>query len=304
MRTTFDVILDAMLTGRAGMDVPRIEQAITRYLSIAGWVTALTLMRVPAWVPYPGSRAAGRAGAYLRSIAAEAVRQARAEGSGNLLRSLAEATDPGTGRAMSDQDLADNFLTFMSAGHETTALALTWTFYLLSLHPAVEQRVVDEIAAVTGGAPLHHAHVQQLVYTRQVLDESMRLYPPAALIARRALRDVHLDGRLLPAGSPVYVPVYAVHRHERLWEEPDRFDPERFRPERAQARDRYAYLPFGAGPRICIGMGFAITEAVVLLATLLRSYRLVLRPGFRPNMQLRVTLRPGGGMPMQLQRRC
>lgn len=304
MHTTFEVIIDAMLTGRGSMDVHRIEQAITQYLSVIGWVTAMTMMRLPAWMPYPGSRTAKRARAYLMSIAADAVQQARAAGAGdNLLSALAAATDPSTGRAMSDLDLAHNFLTFMTAGHETTALVLTWTFYLLSLHPLVEQRVLDEVEAVTGGAPIEAAHVERLIYTRQVLDESMRLYPPAALIARRALREVQLGGRTLPDGSPVYVPVYAVHRHTRLWDQPDRFDPERFRPDLAQARDRYAYLPFGAGPRICIGMGFAITEAVVLLATLLRNFRLTLRPGFEPGLKLSVTLRPAGGMPMKVERR-
>lgn len=303
METTFDVILDAMLSGRDDMDVRRIEESITSYLSVAGWVAALTLMRVPSWVPYPGSGAARRACAYMKSVAAQAVRQARQSGSGNLLRSLAGATDPSTGRAMTDQDLADNFLTFMSAGHETTAVALTWTLYLIGLYPAVEQRLLDEITAVTGGGPLQAEHVEQLAYTRRVLEESMRLYPPAALVVRRALRDVRLGDRELPAGSPVYVPIYAIHRHVALWNDPDRFDPDRFRPERARARDRYAYMPFGAGPRSCIGMGFAMTEAVVILATLLRSFRLALRPGFRPRLKLRVTLRPGDGMPMRLYRR-
>jgi cytochrome P450 len=301
MRTTFDVILDAMLSGRAGMDAARIERAITEYLSIVGWVTAMTMMHIPAWVPFPGSRAAGRARAYLKSAAAAAVRQAREAGAGNLMRALADATDPATGRAMSDKDLADNFLTFMSAGHETTALALTWTFYLLGLYPAAEQRVLEEIERVTGGEPLQAAHVDQLAYTRQVLEESMRLYPPVALMARRTLREVRLDGRVLAAGTPTFVPIYAIHRHELLWDEPDRFDPERFGP--GHARDRYAYLPFGSGPRICIGMGFALTEAAVILAALLRSFRLALRPGHRPRMQLRVTLRPAGGMPMRLYRR-
>jgi cytochrome P450 len=305
MRTTFDVILDAMLFGRDSMDVGRIAQAITDYLAAMGWVTLLAMLRLPSWVPYPGSRKAARARLYLKDVAATAVRRARDAGSaaGNLLTALAGAADPATGRCMDDQDLADNFLTFMTAGHETTALAVTWTLYLLSFYPSVEQRIVAEVESVTGGGPLHATHVESLAYARQVVQESMRLYPPAPMIVRTSLREVTLDGRVLAPGTFAYIPIYAVHRHVRLWEEPGRFDPERFRPDIAERRDRYAYLPFGAGPRICIGMSFALTEATVILATLLRSFRLRLRPDHEPRMQLRVTLRPAGGMPMRLERR-
>ena len=163
---------------------------------------------------------------------------------------------------MNSVDIRNNLLTFISAGHETTALALTWTFYLLSLHPEIEQRVKQEIAEV---------HIESLVYTNQVLQEAMRLYRPAALIVRAALRDVELGNEHIKAGTTIYVPVYAIHRHERLWRDPDRFDPSRFDPRAVEARDRYAYLPFGAGPRICIGQNFAQTEATVVLATLLWS---------------------------------
>lgn len=131
----------------------------------------------------------------------------------------------------------------------------------------------------------------------------MRLYPPAPLIVRSAKRSVSLGGRRIAPGTMIYIPSYAIHRHLRLWDEPDRFDPDRFLPERVQLRDRYAYLPFGAGPRICIGMGFALLEGTVILASLLRSFRLALKPTHCPQMQLSVTLRPVGGMPMAVRRR-
>ncbi|MGA8291439.1 MAG: cytochrome P450, partial [Rhodoplanes sp.] len=181
-----------------------------------------------------------------------------------------------------------------------TALALTWTFYLLSLHPEIEQRVKGEVAAVTGGGPVRPEHIEALGFTNQVIQEAMRLYPPVALIVRAARNDVVLDGEPIRAGSTVYIPVYAVHRHEKLWSDPDRFDPSRFEPEAAKARDRCSYLPFGAGPRICVGQGFAQMEAAAVLATLLRSFRLELRPGYIPEPRLRVTLRPGAGMPMRI----
>lgn len=131
----------------------------------------------------------------------------------------------------------------------------------------------------------------------------MRLYPPAPVVVRAAIRDVYLGNELIRAGSPTYIPVYAIHRHQLLWDEPDTFDPDRFVPEAVKARHRFAYLPFGAGPRICIGMSFALLEAVVILATLLRSVRLELRPNYVPELKQRITLRPAAGMPMRLDRR-
>jgi len=221
----------------------------------------------------------------------------------DLITRLLKATDPETGRAMSDRDVVDNVLTFITAGHETTALALTWTFYLLSLHPEIEERVVQEIEAVTQGSALREEHVEALSYTRQVILEAMRLYPPAPVVVRTATRDVSLGAEVIRAGSPTYIPIYAIQRHRLLWDEPDTFDPDRFAPEAVKARHRYAYLPFGAGPRICIGMSFALSEAVVILATLLRSVRLSLRPSFVPELKQRVTLRPAAGMPMRIQSR-
>jgi cytochrome P450 len=218
----------------------------------------------------------------------------------DLLSLLTNATDPETGKSMNVMDVRDNLLTFITAGHETTALALTWTFYLLSLHPEVERRVKREIAAVTGEGSVHAKHIDALTYTNQVIQEAMRLYPPAALIVRAARRDVELGNEQIRAGTTVYVPVYAVHRHEKLWREPDQFDPSRFEPGVVKARDRYAYLPFGAGPRVCIGQNFAQREATAVLVTLLSSFQLKLRPGHDPEPRLRVTLRPAGGMPMRI----
>jgi cytochrome P450 len=188
----------------------------------------------------------------------------------------------------------------MIAGHETTALALTWTFYLLSLHPHIEARVRSEIAAVTGGSAMRWEHIESLRYTQQVIQEAMRLYPPVPLIVREAQRVLRLGTETIGPGTLVYMPIYAVHRHEEFWDRPDMFDPDRFAPEAVKARDRYGYLPFGAGARICIGMSFAQMEATAVLAVLLSSLRLRLRPGYVPEPKLRVTLRPACGMPMRL----
>jgi cytochrome P450 len=305
MHTTFDIIVETMLSGRAGIDADRVEQGITEYLESTSWTVALALLRAPRWVPYPGQKRAERARDYLREevLRIVAARRASAERRPDLIGLLLEAQDPETGRAMSDQDLADNLLTFITAGHETTALALTWTFYLLDLHPEIADRVLDEIANVTGGGPLRTGHVEQLAYTRQVLQEAMRLYPPAPIVVREAEQDIVLGSERVAAGTSVYVPVYAIHRHARLWDEPDRFDPDRFALDATKARHRYAYLPFGAGPRICIGMSFALLEATAILAVLLPALRLS-RAGERaPDLKLRITLRPGAGLPMHVEAR-
>ncbi|PWT89036.1 MAG: hypothetical protein C5B56_07840 [Proteobacteria bacterium] len=180
------------------------------------------------------------------------------------------------------------------------ALALTWTFYLLSLYPEVEERVRREVAAQTGGGPLRPEHIDALPYARQVIQEAMRLYPPAALIVREARRDLRLDGEEVRAGTTVCIPVYAVHRHEAYWRNPDEFDPSRFEADAIAARDRYVYLPFGAGPRICIGQGFAQLEGTAILATIIRAFRFCMRSDYVPEMSLRITLRPTAGMPMRV----
>ena len=301
MLTTYDVIVRTML-GHDGIDAERVEHAVNDYLDPLGWVIAMSIARLPRWLPHPGRLRSDRARRFLRReiVGMIAKRRGAPEARDDLLALLLAARDPDTGHAMSDRDLADNILTFITAGHETTALALTWTFYLLDRRPEAAERIRAEIEQVTGGGALSAEHVAGLAYTRQVLQEAMRLYPPAAVVVREAVRPVRIGAEELPAGAQVYIPIYAVHRHELLWEAPDVFDPERFAPEAVKARHRYAYLPFGAGPRICIGMSFAMIEGVLILATLLRATRQSLRAGFEPELRLRVTLRPGRGMPMRI----
>ncbi|RVU14548.1 cytochrome P450 [Methylobacterium oryzihabitans] len=306
MRTTFDIIVETMLSGHGRIDVARVAKGVTDYLESTSWVFALTLAGAPAWMPYPGRRRAETAKHYLRDELARLVAEGRrdgTEGRSDLLSLLLTARDPETGRAMDDTDVADNLLTFVTAGHETTALALTWALYILALHPETEAAVAEEVRTVVGdGAPTAD-DVDALTYTRQVIQEAMRLYPPAPVVVRAALDDLDLGGHRILKGTPITIPIYAIHRHARLWNEPDRFDPARFAPEAAKARDRYSYLPFGAGPRICIGLSFAMMEAVAILAVLVRDLRFRLRPGFVPTLKQRITLRPAEGMPMRVGRR-
>ena len=302
MRTAFEIIVATMISGDSEMEVAPFGRAIDDYLSQTQWKIALAHLGAPDWTPHPGARRGAAAARFLRNETARTIarRRARGEPGRDLLGLLLEARDPETGLGLSEDGLVDNLLTFVAAGHETTALALAWTLRLIAERPEVEARMLAEIAALRAPLAEDPGGVDRLTYTRQVLMESMRLYPPAPLIVRRTVREVRLGEVWIPAGESVHVPVYALHRNRGLWDRPDAFDPDRFAPALHAARDRYAYLPFGAGPRVCIGMGLAITECLVVLATLLPAFRFVADRDAMPETQFRVTLRPRGGMPMRV----
>jgi cytochrome P450 len=305
MQVTFDIILETMLSGRGDIDVAAVDRSMRDFLESTSWAVALSALGAPLWTPFPGKRRAERAHRYLRQMVAKRVDERRHTGErrDDLLSLMLDAKDPETGEGLSDTSIRDNILTFVAAGHETTALALTWTFYLLSRHPDIEQRVLHEIDQVTGGAPLEAQNVPLLTYTRQVVMESMRVYPPVAMVVRQPTRDMVIGGVTVKPETNVFIPIYAIHHHELLWNDPDVFDPDRFAPEAVKARHRWSYLPFSAGPRICIGMGFALIEAVAILGTLLPAVRLEAPPDFVPTPKLRVTMRPKEGMVMEKKAR-
>ena len=304
MRTTFDIIVATMMAGDHGVDVARFGRAMNAYLDQTTWKMALSLLGAPAWAPHPGCVRGAAAARYLRGTIARGIADRRRSGrcGDDLLGLMLQARDPETGEGMPDDSLVDNLLTFIAAGHETTAIVLAWTFWLLAEHPEIEARVLAEMAGAPeapGGGP----NLEALAYTRQVVMEVMRLYPPAPLIVRKTLSEIRLGGARIPAGRSVHVPVYAVHRHARLWLQPERFDPDRFGPAESGARDRYAYIPFGAGPRVCIGMGFAMTECLAILAELLPAFRVTRAAAARPETRFKVTLRPHGGVGMTVSPR-
>ncbi|WP_375454391.1 cytochrome P450 [uncultured Methylobacterium sp.] len=302
MRTTFDVIVATMVSGDSQLEVEPFGRAIETYLGQTSWKIALGMLNAPDWTPHPGARAGAAAARYMRSEVARTVerRRERGEPGADLLGLLLHAQDPETGEGLSDESLIDNLLTFVAAGHETTALALTWTLRMLAEHPEIERRVLEEISGLDEDLVAAPDAADRLAYTRQVVLEVLRLYPPAPLIVRRATADIRLGDKVVQAGESIHVPIYAVHRHELLWDRPQVFDPDRFAPAAAASRDRYAFLPFGAGPRVCIGMGLALTECLVILATLLPAFRFVPAMAEMPSSQFRVTLRPKGGMPMRI----
>lgn len=304
VRITFDIILDTVLSGGDDLDIEEASREITVYLETLGRPNIGDILGLPPSLKKLTARRGVRAATYLRSKVEAMIARRRHEGHGrgDLVDLLMQAKDPESGRAMSDKDLRDNLITFIGAGHETTALALTWSLYLLSQAPHVAGRVRSEIAAVAGDATITQAHVDRLTYTRQVLLEAMRLYPPVAALPRQASRDTTLAGQSVPKGTFIIVPIYALHRHRTLWKDPDVFDPDRFAPELGLERQRYQYMPFGAGLRICIGMGFALNEGVAVLATLMRNAHLDHDPTHAIRPLVRITMRPQGGMPMTLQR--
>ena len=218
------------------------------------------------------------------------------DGRGDLLTMLVSARDEETGEGLGDQQLRDEVMTLLLAGHETTAMALAWTFYLLSLHPGPRRRLEEEVDAVLGRRPPGLDDLPRLTYTRMVLEESMRLYPPAWVITRSATGADELGGFSIPAGDMVLLSPYVTHHDPALWEDPEGFDPERFAPAAEGTRPRYAYYPFGGGPHLCIGAGFAMMEATIVLATVAQRLRLDLEPGRPVTIEPLVTLRPSLGI--------
>jgi cytochrome P450 len=262
-------------------------------------------LQLPSWVPTAKNLREKGALARLDEILQGliATRRSSGEQTNDLLSVLLGATDEESGSGMSDQQLRDEMMTLFLAGHETTAMALTWTWYLVSQHPDVATRLHAELDQVLRGRIPTVADLVLLPYTEMVIREAMRLYPPAAGFAREPIEDVTIAGYTVPRGSLVTVNTYALHRDARFFEEPDRFKPERFAAGWEDRMPRYAYLPFGGGPRVCIGNGFALMEARLILATVAARWRVTLEAGQTVVPVQLVTTRPKNGIRMQLQRR-
>ena len=305
-RATFDVVSATLLPSADNTVGPEIEHSVQVFQKSGGWNQLLAAMNVPRWFPRPGYFAGARAIFTLRSAAAAMIRERReavekgAPEPDDLMHRLIVARDPESGQSMNDQQLIDNLLTFYLAGHETTAKALTWTLYLLARSPHWSAALKDEIARVTSGAPVASEHIEKLVLVQQVVKESMRLYPPVPIMSRQCVADTTIGAHPIRAGVSILMPIYVMHRHTKRWEDPDAFDPTRFAPENEAKIPRYQYMPFGAGPRICIGLSFALIEATAMLATLLQHVRFEMVEGHVPAPVARVTLIPKGGMPLRV----
>ena len=305
-RVTLEVLERTIFTHGLARDPDALSSAITRYFEAIGPIDPLDVFGMPDWLPRIGRLRARPSLRFFEEVVDELVASRKAllvrgePAPADLLTRLLEAADPETGRGLTDIEVKANIVTFIGAGHETTANALSWSLYLLSQAPDMRERVERE---VDGASEADRLDPARLPFTRAVVDEAMRLYPPVPFMSRSPIADDRVAGHRVPKGSLVMIAPYVLHRHKRLWSEPDAFDPDRFMPARRGAIDRFAYLPFGAGPRVCIGASFSIQEAVIVLARLVGAVRLDLMPGHKVVPVHRVTLRPGGGLPMRVSLR-
>ena len=296
------------IVARALFSVDIVEHASVIGESLTTMNEAMGQAGLSALLPFLPTRANRRIRAAKRALDEViwriiAHRRASTAATDDMLSILLSARDRERDKPLSDKQIRDEVATFLLAGHETTANALAWTWYLLGQNPDAEDKLCAELAEVLGGRAPCVEDLPRMRYTAMVIDESMRLYPPAWAFSRSNLDEDELGGYRIRRGSLIYISQYVTHRHPAFWEEPDRFEPERFTPERVAARPKYAYFPFGGGPRTCIGSQFALAEAALILGTLAQRYRLRLVPNHRVEMQPLVTLRPRYGVKVVVQPR-
>ena len=302
LTATFDVICDVALSGREHFDSETFAKAITQYFQTAGRASLLDFLGFPEWFPRPGELLAGSSVRTMHSMVATAIDARRKHATGladDLLDHMLAAQDPETGQRMSPQDLIHNMQFFIVAGHETTALALSWALYLLANSPEHQERARAEVSGQLNGRTAEAADLVAMPFIQQVLEEAMRLYPPVGLLARNVLAEDELCGRVMKPNDILFLPIWALHRHELLWDRPELFDPDRF-DSAGPKRDKYQYLPFGAGPRVCVGANFAMMQAQIILASLIQRFRF--RPSQpAPHPVMTMTVRPEPGVFLELQ---
>jgi cytochrome P450 len=304
---TLNVLASTIFSDGIGGEYEQFRLAMNAYFGVIGRIGALDLLGVPQSVPRPGRRRLRRTMAYFEGIIDQIIESRRqrlagrpdAEGPSDLLTLLLRTADPATARSMSPAEIRSNILTFLSAGHETTANTLAWSIFLLSQAPQWRARVRAEAARELAG-PVEGL-ADRLIVTRAVIEETLRLYPPIAALSRVAEAADTLSSIAIRPRSLVVIAPYVLHRHHLHWEQPDLFDPSRFLPERRPAIPRFAYLPFGIGPRICIGASFALQEATIVLAALVQRFDMELVPGAQVWPLQRITLRPANGLPMRVK---
>lgn len=304
MHLTLGIVAQTLFDADVSHEAEEVDAALVilmdKFLRRAGLALLL-----PSWIPLPTSKLLKRAVGRLDKVIYGIIEQRRTSGkmSGDLLSVLLQIQDD-EGNGMTDRQLHDEIMTLFLAGHETTANVLSWAWFLLGQNPDAEEKLAEELTRVLGGRIPAPDDLPQLVYTDMVLRESMRLYPPVWVIGRRALAPFRLGEYELPAKTNVLISQLLMHRDSRYFPEPERFDPDRWGADnpRAISLPRFAYFPFGGGPRVCIGAGFAMMEAALLLATIAQQFRIQIAPGQTVKMQPTVTLRPRNGIPVTLKR--
>jgi cytochrome P450 len=304
MKLTSAIAAQSLLSS----DVSKLVGSIVRDVAILNESTIKKIatpfiFRAPLWVPTPLNVRFTLTRRRLNTIIFQIINSRRVAQvrHDDLLQMLMETRDEETGETMSDQQLRDEILTLFIAGSETSSNALTWALYLLWQHPEIREKVAREVQVVLSDRLPTVADLPALKYTQQVIQETMRLYPPAWLLGRQAIANDTIDGYHIPKGAQIYISTYVLHRHPDLWNSPDTFDPDRFTPENIKNRHKFAYIPFGSGPRFCIGNNFAIMEMTVALAMIVREFRLRPVSPAPIVMEPLITLRPKSGLRMQFE---
>ena len=302
MRLTLEIVAKCLFGADVGAEAKDVGRAMK--VALEDFSSQRRLIRIPKTIPTPHNlrfeRAAHRLDAIVHTIIEE--RRKSEEDRGDLLSMLVLAED-GSGKRMTDKQLRDEVMTLFLAGHETTANTLAWTFWLLSLNVAAEAKLAEELERVLGGRTPSLADLPRLPYVERVIKESMRLYPPAWVMGREAVGECEVGGYRMPAGSSALMSQWVVHRDPRYHHNPQRFDPDRWATGYEKELPRFAYFPFGGGPRQCIGAGFAMTEARLVLAAVAQRFRTELVPGQRVEPYASITLRPKEGIRMTLAER-
>ncbi|MEI1277218.1 cytochrome P450 [Leptospira venezuelensis] len=295
MRLTFAIVGRTLFRTEVESYAARIEHSLKIALELV--TKRITkIFPLPFSWPTPDNLKLKRALKDMHSVVDELIAERKKNPSNDLISMLLEVRDEETGETMSESQVRDEAITLLLAGHETTANALSWGFYLLSKHPEICEKVREEANRVLGNKTPTLEDVQKLTYTRKVLDEVLRLYPPAWVIERTAMGPDNIGGYDVETGTNISICIFNIHRNPDFWENPDKFDPDRFDEERSVDRPKYAYLPFGGGPRICIGNIFALTEATLILAMLVKNYKFQTDPNHPVVMEPLVTLRPKYGI--------
>jgi cytochrome P450 len=302
---TMDVISRAMFS----TGVEEKAELVGKQIALLNQFTVDRLrqpIRLPSWFPTRSNQREAKAMKILDDVIYGIINQRRQEGvsKDDLLSMLLDARDEDTGEAMNSQQLRDEVTTIFVAGNETTANALTWLLYLLWQNPEAEKKMVQEIdEKLDSGLQLNFNTAMEFHYVRMVVEESLRMYPPAYSFSRKPVQDDEIAGYRILKDSYVFVPIINLHYDKRYWDEPEKFKPERFAPEKRNSIDRFVYLPFGGGPRICIGNNFALLEMQIAVILFYRNFRFKLKEGFAPEPEPLVTLKPKHGMLMRVERR-
>lgn len=298
-QVTLDIVSQTLMSTEVKGDFKKISDALVVVME-----GMMKIIKLPVWVPTPGNLKMQKNRALLFDTIAKIIDERRKTKTvyNDLLTMLMEVEDADTRERMTDTQLRDEVITIFLAGHETTANAMSFTFYLLAQHPEIKQRVVEEFKNVTGDGEMTFENLNKLAFTTMVIKEAMRLYPPVWGITRDASKEDVIGGYRIKKGDSIAMSPYAVHRLEKYWENPLKFDPERFSPERMKNIHRYAYFPFGGGQRMCIGNNFAMMEMQIILVMACTQFNFTLADNFRLELEPLVTLRPRHGVKMVLQK--